>query len=65
MLALLRITRRADTVCARLNAGLVAFAIVLALLMTGTWIARHPEMFQPDYDAAAGAIGFTEQESGP
>ena len=36
MLALLRITRRADAFCARLNAGLAAFAIVLALLAVGT-----------------------------
>jgi hypothetical protein len=52
-------------ICARLNAGLSAFAIVLALLVaTGICAARHPEMFQPEQDAAADAIGFTEQESG-
>lgn len=61
MLALLRITRRADAFCARLNAGLAAFAIVLALLAAGVCAGRHPEIFQPEYDADA-AAGFAEQE---
>jgi hypothetical protein len=62
MLALLRITRRADAFCARLDAGPAAFAIVLALMAAGVCAGRHPDMFQLEYDADAAAAGFAEQE---
>ena len=57
MTALGHIARRVDALCARLNAGLCAVAIVLALLTLGTWVGQHPEIFQLEYDAAAAAIG--------
>jgi hypothetical protein len=58
MTALFRIASRADALCARLNAGLSAVAIVLALLTATAWIGHHPEMFQLEYDSAANAIGL-------
>lgn len=52
MTALLRVASHADAFCARLNAGLSAVAVVLALLTATAWIGHHPEMFQVEYDAA-------------
>lgn len=61
MIALLRVASRADSFCARLNAGLSAVAIVLALLTVAAWIGHHPEMFQLEYDASANAVGLIPQ----
>lgn len=58
MTALLRIASRLDAFFARLNAGLSAVAIVLALVTVTAWIGHHPEMFQLEYDSAANAIGL-------
>ena len=55
--AIIRVARRFDAVCGRLNAGLAAFAIALALVLALTWMGRHPEMFQNDDDASAAALG--------
>lgn len=58
MTAFLRIAGRADAFCGRLNAGLAAVAIVLALLTGISWIGHRPEMFQLEYDVADNAIGI-------
>jgi len=58
MIALLRAARRTEAFCARLNPGLSAVAIALALLTLLSWAGHHPEMFQQEYVAAAGAVGL-------
>jgi hypothetical protein len=40
------IAARADAFCARLNDGLSAVAIALAVLTLVAWVARAPEVFQ-------------------
>ena len=43
-----------DGFCARMNGGLAAVALVLALGLTVTTIVRHPETFLPAQDAETG-----------
>jgi hypothetical protein len=43
-----------DGFCARMNEGLAAFALVLALGLTVTTVVRHPEAFLPPPDADSG-----------
>jgi hypothetical protein len=57
MIALRQIACRVDAICARLNAGLCAVAVALTVLTVSTWVGRHPEMFQVEYDAVAAAAG--------
>jgi len=52
MTALLHIASRADAFCARLNPGLSAVAVLLALLTATAWVGCHPEILQPQYDAS-------------
>lgn len=41
------IAARADAFCARLNEGLTAVAIALAMLTVVACVARHPDVFRP------------------
>ena len=50
---LARIAHRADRFCARINGGLTAVAIVLALLTTAVLIGRLPALFPPAQADAA------------
>jgi len=43
-----------DGFCARMNEGLAAFALVLALGLTVTTMIRHPDVFLPQVDAETG-----------
>jgi len=43
-----------DGFCARMNEGLAAFALVLAVGLTVTTMVRHPEAFLPPPDADTG-----------
>jgi len=43
-----------DGFCARMNEGLAAFALVLAVSLTVTTMVRHPEAFLPPPDAESG-----------
>ncbi|HKW55039.1 MAG TPA: hypothetical protein VJO12_15205 [Stellaceae bacterium] len=40
------VAARADAFCSRLNDGLSAVAIALALLTLVAWVARAPQIFQ-------------------
>ena len=52
--ALRAISAGLDGFCARLNEGLAAFALALALGLTVTTIVRHPDAFLPTRDAETG-----------
>jgi hypothetical protein len=54
MLPLVRIAYRLDAFCGRLNAGLAAVAMALALLTALAWLSRHPEMVMPPIDPIDG-----------
>jgi len=43
-----------DGFCARMNDGLAAVALVLALGLTVTTMVQHPELFLPARDAETG-----------
>lgn len=58
MQSILRLVDRADAFLARLNPGLAAVAIVLTFAVVAGWAARHPEIFQVQYGAAAAAVGM-------
>jgi hypothetical protein len=60
----LRIAGRIDRLCARLNDGVLAFAVLLGIAAATVWIARHPEIFQVEYDAAAAAVGIAPDAPG-
>lgn len=60
----LRIAGRIDRLCARLNDGVLAFAVLLAVAAATVWMARHPEIFQVEYDAAAAAVGIAPDAPG-
>ena len=51
--ALRAIAAALDGFCARMNEGLAAFALVLALGLTVTTMVRHPEVFLPAPDVEA------------
>lgn len=59
-----RIAGRIDRLCARLNDGVLAFAVLLAVAAATVWMARHPEIFQVEYDAAAAAVGIAPDAPG-
>jgi hypothetical protein len=44
---LLRLAGRFNTLCDRLNAGLAAVAIVLAVLVAGVAMAQMPQLLAP------------------
>lgn len=48
------IARRVDAFCARLNDGLVAVALVLAILTTAALLQRLPSLLLPSVDAETG-----------
>jgi hypothetical protein len=50
------IARRADAFCARLNDGLAAVAIVLALLTTAALLERLPALVAAPVDAETGVF---------
>jgi hypothetical protein len=58
-LPLVRIAHRLDAFCGRLNAGLAAVALVLALLTALAWLSRHPEMVMPPIDPIDGPENIT------
>jgi hypothetical protein len=60
----LRIAGRIDRLCARLNDGVLAFAVLLGIAAATVWMARHPEIFQVEYDAAAAAVGIAPDAPG-
>jgi hypothetical protein len=60
----LRIAGRIDRLCARLNDGVLAFAVVLAVAEATAWVVCHPEIFQVEYDAAAAAVGIAPDAPG-
>ena len=47
MQRIVAIAVRTDALCARLNHGLAAVAIVLAALTLVLFVARNPDLFQP------------------
>jgi hypothetical protein len=47
-----RIAFRLDAFCARLNAGLAAVAVMLAVITAAAWLAHHPEVLSPPNDPA-------------
>lgn len=47
MLSLTRFACRLDAFCARLNAGLAAVAVMLALLTAAAWLSGHPGVLAP------------------
>jgi hypothetical protein len=44
---MLRLVGRLDRLCARLNAGLAAVAIMLAILVAGVAMAQMPQLLAP------------------
>ena len=48
------IARRADAFCARLNAGLAAVALVLALVTAAALVQRLPLLLLPQADPETG-----------
>jgi hypothetical protein len=48
------IARQADAFCARLNAGLAAVALVLAIVTAATLVERLPLLLLPQVDAETG-----------
>jgi hypothetical protein len=47
MTSIALVCRRIDSFCARLNDGLAAVAIFLAILTTILSVGRHPDIFLP------------------
>jgi hypothetical protein len=47
MQRIVAIAARTDAFCARLNYGLTAMAIALAVVTVVLFIARNPDIFQP------------------
>ena len=50
------VCRRVDSFCARLNAGLAAVAICLAILTVTIAVGRHPEIFLAPADVESGTV---------
>ena len=50
------VCRRVDRFCARLNDGLAAMAILLAVLTAIITIGRHPDIFLAPVDVETGAV---------
>lgn len=48
------VCRRVDSFCARLNAGLAAVAICLAILTAIIIVGRHPDLFLAPVDMESG-----------
>ena len=65
MQSILRLFDRADAFLARLTPGLVAVAIVLTFAVVAGWTARHPEIFEVQYSAAAAAVGMEPVDPPP
>jgi len=61
MQTIFRLVGRADVFLARLNAGLVVVAITFTVVTV--WAARHPDIFQVEYDAAAASVGIAPVDS--
>jgi hypothetical protein len=63
MSTIIRALRRFDAFCARLNDGLAAVALVLALvtaLFSPSYLERNAKSLLPSYDAQTGRSIFDE-----
>lgn len=49
---------RADVFCGRLNDGLAAVALALALMTAALFVARHADAFAPVFDPQTGFTVF-------